>query len=966
MQRYVVLSFAIGSILVTGFFYYNVVFQNQTMLSPGVTAGVMGDDGPYQYLEAANTSSAKLWGEFAGFRKDLGPAAWQAEPYQAKNREAVTHWSWPLWNDNAAVGKPLAANFISNPWFPLKLVVYLFPNAVGWDWYFLLRFAVGLFFMALFLRQIGLRAIPSFFGGIMFAFSGYFILFQNIIDMDVGLLTPTVFWVAAYVLSLAKQGQVKPYSLLVAILVFASLLLTDVAEPLLLVLVAGAVFWIYLLGKVFFTDRKQFYTALWLSVQVVVPSFLIVLPQYWVNVELVNNSISVGHPLEAKVGLQFWLYDYFALYFFPYLHTTVYALPLQPVSPQSLNYIGITTFFLSVCGAIVALTKRKIALFLLVLLLVCVGKHFGIPEFLSNFIGQLPGLERVLFPKYIQPLISFAAAGLAAIGLQGLLSKTLSKRVYVGGLVVFIGILVFGLHTLYLSPNDGWVARYTEISSLNATFITLHLTGLAIIGWVLLNKITSRRWSLWLTILLGLIVTAELWLFVPRHMPQRYDSYTPPPFLDYLHSQEEPFRFFAFDRLIYPELSSALDLDDIRTLDVLYIKQYFLYIKNFISPGVYDRFTGAAQGTTELEPVHYLNNPLFDLLNVKYILAKTAPLDLFPANPLVTSLLAANTQSPSLHESVFVINQDARRVLLESAPEKACVDLSIEPDQTWLKFSTAVDKFAWTYAPADGMEFLVKDQDKNILFAFSQNPTLNPDDRRWIDHAVDLSAFAGRTNNFCFLTRPVGNSAADIGGWSNLRLTSEEDTSLPEVSSQYQLVYDGEIEIFENTQVFPRGFLVGQVQQANSDEQAIYQMQASEFDPHQQAILTINSKHPEPLPEQLSGTDCQGELTEYTQPNANTARFNIHSPGQCLMVFSEANFPGWVAYVDGVKTPIYQTDLLLRGLVLHAGDHHIEFIYRPHSFYYGLIGTAVGSLLAAISAYWAGRSFKKASKSAIP
>lgn len=76
-------------------------------------------------------------------------------------------------------------------------------------------------------------------------------------------------------------------------------------------------------------------------------------------------------------------------------------------------------------------------------------------------------------------------------------------------------------------------------------------------------------------------------------------------------------------------------------------------------------------------------------------------------------------------------------------------------------------------------------------------------------------------------------------------------------------------------------------------------------------------------------------------------------------VFSEVYYDaGWVATIDGNKSPIIRTNYVLRGLQVPAGDHKIVFEFRPASFYNSntaaigasvliwllLIGAAVASL----------------------
>jgi uncharacterized membrane protein YfhO len=66
-----------------------------------------------------------------------------------------------------------------------------------------------------------------------------------------------------------------------------------------------------------------------------------------------------------------------------------------------------------------------------------------------------------------------------------------------------------------------------------------------------------------------------------------------------------------------------------------------------------------------------------------------------------------------------------------------------------------------------------------------------------------------------------------------------------------------------------------------------------------------------------------------------------------FLVVSDVYYPGWKAYVDGMETRIYQTDLLLRGIPLSPGSHRVRFAYRPMALYLGAALTACGLALFA-------------------
>jgi uncharacterized membrane protein YfhO len=54
------------------------------------------------------------------------------------------------------------------------------------------------------------------------------------------------------------------------------------------------------------------------------------------------------------------------------------------------------------------------------------------------------------------------------------------------------------------------------------------------------------------------------------------------------------------------------------------------------------------------------------------------------------------------------------------------------------------------------------------------------------------------------------------------------------------------------------------------------------------------------------------------------------------LVLSELNYPGWKVSVDKKSVPIQSVMGLLRGVAIAAGEHLVEFTFRPLSVLVGV------------------------------
>jgi hypothetical protein len=143
-------------------------------------------------------------------------------------------------------------------------------------------------------------------------------------------------------------------------------------------------------------------------------------------------------------------------------------------------------------------------------------------------------------------------------------------------------------------------------------------------------------------------------------------------------------------------------------------------------------------------------------------------------------------------------------------------------------------------------------------------------------------------------------------------------------------VYSGpDARVYANDDAVPRAFVVG-AEQVAADQLAA--VTAPGFDPRRTAIVST--------PQRISGTGRASIVADEDERVVVRA----DADGRALLVLADTWFPGWKATVDGRPAPIVRTDQLLRGVVIGAGRHTVEFTYVPWSWRAGWIV----SLLAAI------------------
>jgi len=132
-------------------------------------------------------------------------------------------------------------------------------------------------------------------------------------------------------------------------------------------------------------------------------------------------------------------------------------------------------------------------------------------------------------------------------------------------------------------------------------------------------------------------------------------------------------------------------------------------------------------------------------------------------------------------------------------------------------------------------------------------------------------------------------------------------------------------------EVAPRAWLVYQTQEID-EEDTLAQLDAFDFDPAQVALVPAGTS----LSLETPAGEAKGHV-EITHQTPSSLALKVTTPTDGLLVLSEVYYPGWQAIVDGKSTPILRVNYVLRGVPVPAGEHEVEFSYRPATFMWGAI-----------------------------
>lgn len=167
----------------------------------------------------------------------------------------------------------------------------------------------------------------------------------------------------------------------------------------------------------------------------------------------------------------------------------------------------------------------------------------------------------------------------------------------------------------------------------------------------------------------------------------------------------------------------------------------------------------------------------------------------------------------------------------------------------------------------------------------------------------------------------------------------EKTPALNMLNTKY-LIYSPEAEPIPNPYACGNAWFVKEVKTVNSADEEITSIKG--FNPKTTAIVSNEFAN---LVRNPAGVDTTASVTldSYaTKKLSYTTKSSVEGP----VIFSEIYYPaGWTCTIDGQPAEPFRANYVLRGLMVPAGEHKVEWTFAPASFEKGSTYSLIGSIL---------------------
>ncbi len=530
----------------------------------------------------------------------------------------------PLWNPYDFSGEPLLANFQSAAFYPLNILLFIFPFQIGWSLLIILQPLLAGIFLYLYLRKMKVSLYGSLLSAITFSFCGF-----SIAWMEWNIIVQTALWLP--LIFLVKEILIEKFTYkwaVVLILIESTMIFAGHLQTFFYIFIISDT---YLMGRIgqeilrkskhdHFLSRYINKFAQFLLLACIIA--LITSIQWLPTLQFIQLS---ARDIDQSQWQQ-------AGWFIPWQHLIQFVVPDFFGNPTTLNYWGVWNYaelvgyvgIVSFILAMVAIFYRRDTKTLFFGAFFFLSLLFALP----TIFAQLPFILHVPLISTSQPtrllfITDFCLAILAGLGLDTWLQN--KKTVLLP--VAIISIFFIGLWGFVITKNHfGFSINPNDLltTKRNLIFSSLLFAGTVCLFLLLLIISFMKKWKKWDIIFATILIAITIfdlfrfgWKFLP-FAPAQY-LYPSTKTITFLQNNIGNYRYMTTNsQILPPNVSIMYKLQSVDGYDPLYLLAYgeFIAASERGNPNIQPPF-----GYNRIITPHRYDSPLMNILGVKYVLS---------------------------------------------------------------------------------------------------------------------------------------------------------------------------------------------------------------------------------------------------------------------------------------------------------------------------------------------------------
>ncbi len=939
-----------------------VFFGGRTLLPITSTPGIMMPPYGYTGPSADSLTTIDPW---ASMNQDY--------PFDAYTARNIRRGIIPFWDPYQGLGQPFLANGISAVFYPLSWLHVILPHA-WWDVVYMLNWFLAAVFLYMYLRLVNVHSEAALVGGATIFASGFFQSYLLLREVPA-----VAAWWPLLLYGIERAIREPAWHLRHLVLAVAVYCSITGGQPEVTFLSLFVVL-VYGMMRLAMEPRQA-----WQRLRAVMPGTLAGLflaAPLWVNFVQYAFTAHSAHQAGSAMGQLLHLaFTTAATYIFPYLYGRMHTMTFGLIDGWNWNlypgWLPATGLFLALVSLATVIKKpcHLGAGFLWGVAGITAAKIWGIPGI--NALGRLPLFERIMFPRYAAFLLTFALAGLTAVG-----ARTVSKfaarqwRIWLGIWVVLIATLfAMSLHPIWPIVQQSVVGSPPVL-----TLVVFGGLGLAwaIVGplglwWLIFCRPHERQFlyfvaalgillqgaayapagyssptyailsaiclSLYVVVVLGiglvrtiqpgrfLIVTGFLCLALPplgtalvasHGLAARYNPLTPAPYLNRLTVVQSSnlYRSYSLGYALQANFAAPFAITSLNNIGPIMPTDSAAFMRRYLDRGAAPSiFLGlSSQNLAEF----WHNKRYFDLIGVRYLITHaTDPRPtLYDTEAFSTKKDAAPLLQPL--ETSIVCPTDTLssiQVLLGTYGRKnpGTVSLKVFSSAGVLLGQKAIDAAS---LPA-------------IIFQEFQFPPIQGVKDRPLRLRLEFAPAQSDSMIAAWIypDQPALGFALRVVDYG------------PELTLLYE-DSDTQVRVWENHSAVPRVFLAPSGSVASSSQEALARLQDTP-DLIRQVWIEQGPKMVPTWPEAQS----PGEVLSFSLA-PNTVRIKYQARTSGILALTDSYAEGWRATLNGQEVSVLRVDSAFRGIrIEEPGTHEVHFWYRPPYWTFSLGMAGVGFLL---------------------